>query len=85
MPYYLLLSRSITHAQRINSSLEAVGIHSSFFRPPIGLTDKGCSYAVKVAEKEFRSALVRLKKTDLMPVRVFYTLGDGTYREIRLW
>ena len=45
MSYYLLLSRSITHAQRMSRVLERAGITARFFRPPMGLTDRGCSYA----------------------------------------
>ena len=50
MPYYLLLSRSITHAQRMSRVLERAGITARFFRPPMGLTDRGCSYAVRIGE-----------------------------------
>lgn len=82
MPHYLLLSRSITHAQRMRSSLETVGIQCRILRPPAGLSDKGCSYAVRILEKGFESSMVRLRETNLLPVRVFYTLGDGVYREI---
>ena len=42
MPYYLLLSRSITHAQRMSRTLERAGITARFFRPPMGLTGPGC-------------------------------------------
>lgn len=82
MPYYLLLSRSITHAQRMNAGLERIGIHNSFFRPPVGLTDKGCSYALRVAAPHFPAAIEHLKALQLMPVRVFYAAGDGAFHEI---
>lgn len=84
MPYYLLLSRSITHAQRMSSALRTIGINARIFRPPVGLTDKGCSYAVRVAEAGFVPAMRKLKAAELLPVRVFYTTGDGAYQEIKL-
>ena len=82
MPYYLLLSRSITHAQRMNAVLERIGIHNSVFRPPVGLTEKGCSYALRVAAPHFPTAMEHLQALQLMPVRVFYAAGDGAFREI---
>ena len=82
MPYYLLLSRSITHAQRMSSALGKIGILTRIFRPPVGLSDKGCSYAVSVAASEIESAIDRLRETGLLPVKVFYSAGDGAYREI---
>ena len=57
MPYYLLLSRSITHAQRMSRTLERAGITARFFRPPMGLTDRGCSYAVRVGDRYLPAAL----------------------------
>ena len=83
MPYYLLLSRSITHAQRMSYDLSAVGIVNRIIRPPVGLTDKGCAYAVKVSAHAIGAALDRLQERNLMPVRVFYAADDGAYREIR--
>ena len=82
MSYYLLLSRSITHAQRMSSVLGKAGINHRLLRPPLGLTDKGCSYAVRVVEPEFWRAVKTLKEAELLPVRVFFTTGDGVYREI---
>lgn len=82
MPYYLLLSRSITHAQRMSNALRTIGIDARVFRPPVGLTDKGCGYAVRVTESRFIPAMKKLRAAELLPVRVFYTIGDGAYREI---
>lgn len=84
MPYYLLLSRSITHAQRMSAALERAGITARFFRPPMGLTDRGCSYAVKIAPGRIEQALARLRTQGLMPMRAFYVGGDGAPREITM-
>ena len=83
MPYYLLLSRSITHAQRMHSVLGKNGISSRVFRPPVGLTEQGCGYAVRVAERDFATAVFHLRGAELLPVRVFFNAGDGAFREIR--
>ncbi len=83
MPYYLLLSRSITHAQRMSRVLERSGITARFFRPPMSLTDRGCSYAVRVGADSLPAAMERLRAESLPPLRVFYTTGNGTFNEIR--
>lgn len=84
MPYYLLLSRSITHAQRMSRVLELSGITARFFRPPMGLTDRGCSYAVRIGAQHLETALTRLRTEGLMPMRIFYAGGDGALSEIRI-
>ena len=68
MPYYLLLSRSITHAQRMSSTLEKAGITARFFRPPMGLTDRGCSYAVRIGAPYLQAALARLRANGMRPI-----------------
>ena len=79
-----MLSRSITHAQRMSLVLERVGISGRIFRPPVGLTEKGCSYALRVAAPYFETAIKRLRATELLPVRVFFTTGDGVYQEVHI-
>ncbi len=84
MPYYLLLCRSITHAQRMSAVLEKAGIYTRMLRPPLGLTDRGCSYALQVSEAKIGSALEHLRITGLRPTRAFYFGRDGAHREISL-
>jgi len=84
LPYYLFLSRSITHAQRMSRALEQAGITARFFRPPMGLTDRGCSYAVRVSASALPAARERLRQAGLQPMRVFYDGGDGTFSETTL-
>ena len=84
LPYYLLLSRSITHAQRMSRILERSGITARFFRPPMGLTDRGCSYAVRIAEGYLPTAMERLRAEGLLPMRVFYAGADGSFSEVSI-
>ena len=51
--------------------------------PPMGLTDRGCSYAVRIADGYLPTALERLRAEGLMPMRVFYTDGGGAFSEVR--
>ena len=84
LPYYLLLCRSITHAQRMNTLLERSGISAPYYRAPSGLTDRGCSYAVRVGTDYFSAAVRILRAGGLSPMRVFYSAGDGAYREVTI-
>lgn len=84
MTYYLLLSRSITHAQRMSRVLERGGISARFFRPPMGLTDRGCSYAVRIGEGALPTAMRRLRENGLAPMRIFRVGRDGAFNEINL-
>ena len=82
MPHYLLLSRSITYAQRMCRVLERAGITARYLRPPARLTDRGCGYAVRVSSKDLEAARRLLREEGLEPKRIFYTDGRGAYREI---
>lgn len=84
MPYYLLLSRSITHAQRMSRTLERAGITARFFRPPMGLTDRGCSYAVRINADSLVAAMEQLRAVGLLPMRVFRAAPDGTFSEMTI-
>ncbi len=82
--YYLLLCRSITHAQRLSATLERVGVRGGITRPPLGLTNKGCSYAVRIGASHYERAMRALTAAQLLPERVFLVSDDGAYREIFL-
>ena len=84
MPYYLLLCRSITHAQRTNKLLERSGATAPYYRAPAGLTNRGCSYAVRIGADRYPAALRILQSGGLPPMRVFYSAGDGAYREVAI-
>lgn len=81
---YLLLCRSITHAQRMSNALEYAGVRARISRPPVGLSDKGCSYAVRIAAAYYDEAMRVLGAARLLPERVFFVSDDGAYREILL-
>lgn len=84
MQNYLLLCRSITHAQRMSMALERVGVRGRITRPPVGLTAKGCAYAVVVGALHYERAMRELTAAQILPERVLYAPEDGVYREIFL-
>ena len=84
MPYYLLLCRSVTHAQRMSALLERAGITARYYRAPMTLSDRGCGYTVRVSASHYGTAMDVLRRGGMLPVRVFYAGGDGKYREAAL-
>ena len=84
MQSYLLLCRSITHAQRMSMALERVGVRGRITRPPVDMTAKGCAYAVRIGAAHYESAMRELTAAQVLPERVFFVPGDGVYREIFL-
>ena len=82
LQHYLLLCRSITHAQRMNEALEYAGVRARISRPPVGLSEKGCSYAVRIGAGAYDNAMQVFAAARLFPERVFFVSADGAYQEI---
>lgn len=81
MNHYLILCRSVTQAQRAGYLLSAVGITNRIFRSPAGLTERGCSYSVRIGEPYFQDAMEVLRRNGLRPLKVFLH-RDGQYIEV---
>ena len=47
----------------------------------MGLTYRGCSYAVRIGEGSLPAAMERLWSEGLVPMRVFYAESDGSFSE----
>ena len=82
MDHELLLARSITQAQHMVRSLGGCGIRSALMRAPVGLTDRGCAYAVQIADSDLTAALTALHRESLDPVQIFLT-QRVMFREVR--
>ena len=81
MEYVILIARSVTQAQRMMSVLEKCGIWAKIFRAPVGLTEFGCSYAVKIRREKLWQALDCLRRSALEPLSVHEKTESG-YREV---
>ena len=82
LPYYLILCRSLTYAQRTAYALERVGITAPIQRAPSAIAEEGCSHAVRVSEYQLKKALSALARANMMPSRIFLSGQDGGYREV---
>ncbi len=83
MNHYLIVCRSVTQAQRAGYLLSAAGITNRIFRSPIGLTERGCSYSVRIGEPYLARAMEILRQNSLQPVKLFLH-RDGQYFEVAL-
>ena len=82
LPYYLVLCRSLTYAQRTASILNRVGIIAPIQRAPGSIAEEGCSHAVRVPEYQLSKALAALARANMTPSRIFLNGQDGQYREV---
>lgn len=81
MNEYLIICRSITHAQRTARVLQRAGISHQVFRVPAGLGVSGCGYVVRLREKDLRWALQLLRREDV-PLRGLFVRTENGYREV---
>lgn len=72
---WLITFRSVTFAQRAQSWLRKAGIDSSIQRTPAGLSDRGCSYCLRLRQWDIRQAIEALQ--ELPYSRVFYQTDGG--------
>lgn len=82
MTRYLIMCRSLTHAQRSARLLERAGITATVIRSENGLSTEGCRYAVQLL-RHFEDAVRILRESDMIRGRIFRQREDGTYEEIR--
>lgn len=81
METYLLIARSVTHAQRMARALESCGVRAGISRAPTGLTRSGCSYAIRIRAGQWNAARACLNEAELRPIGIFRRDKDG-YREV---
>ena len=81
MEYCILIVRSVTHAQHAVRTLERCGLRAAMFRAPAGLTNRGCSYAVRIRAADLDAARRCLNRAELTPLAIYGREGNE-YREV---
>ena len=79
----LILFRSLTYAQRAVAILERGGVTAGIRRVPQGLTDRGCTYCVRLRANRISAALALLEQRSMEHGRVFTAREDGGWQEVR--
>lgn len=82
LPYYLIVCRSLTYAQRTSLILERVGISAPIQRTPTYIAEGGCSYVVRIPERHLSAALSALKRAEMTPSKIYLSDLDGGVREV---
>ena len=70
MNHYLIVCRSVTQAQRVSRLLTMADIFNQVFRSPIGTTERGCSYSVRVRADHLNRAMAILQEHHIDPMKV---------------
>ena len=76
MERYLLVARSITHAQQMMKVLDRAGVHARVLRASAELTGRGCGYTLEVREKNYNAAMRRLQDAQIKPLKVVRQGGE---------
>ena len=83
MDRYLLVARSITHAQQMMKVLERGGLRTRVLRASAELTGRGCGYTLEVSARNYPAALRRLQDAQVKPLK--FVRQDGKeLREVKL-
>ena len=79
----LILFRSLTFGQRAAHLLERGGITATVRKAPQGLTDRGCTYCVRLRANRLSTALTLLEQRGMEHGKVFLAREDGGWQEVR--
>lgn len=82
MLYYLLLCKSLTYAQRSARILERMGMTATITKAPKSAVEQGCTYSVKVSEKNLIRAIATLTEAGLGPLKILLIARDGSVSEV---
>ncbi len=82
MSNYLLTARSLTFAQRGAKILTKNSISATLLRSPRQLTENGCSYCLKISERNIRKSVEILRSTGLFTGNVYKVLDNGEYEKV---
>ncbi len=83
MEHYLLVARSVTHAQRMQQLLQELGVRGTILRAPAEVNKKGCGYAVRLSPESMGVAREALAATKVPPIHIYVKTEQG-YREVEL-
>ena len=78
----IILCRSLTNAQRAANTLQHAGIFASVTKAPQNANPAGCTYGVKIGERNLSKALSLLRQAGIKFGKVFALDFDGDIREV---
>lgn len=75
----IIVLSSVTHARRVQKECEKRGIFASIGHTPKKIADRGCSFMVKVKEKDYSSVLNIINTLMLKNYGSFLKVGEDRY------
>lgn len=84
MLHYLIMCRSLTYAQRMIQSFERAGLRAGLTRSPMSMSPAGCSYSVRIAQRDLARALMLIQQFRLPYLGVYLGSPEEGYREVGL-
>ena len=79
--HYIILCRSMTAAQRAVRLLSNARVFASVTKAPQNSNPGGCTYGVKIGERNLNRALELLREAGLPVGKVFALQRDGSVSE----
>lgn len=80
--HYLLMTRSLTAAQKSARRLQSAGIFAAVVKAPQRANPGGCSYGVKIGLRNLSAALQRLDADGVSVLRVLRVDDNGETAEV---
>ena len=80
--HYILMCRSLTLAQRAARILQRSGMFAAVTKAPQSANPGGCTYGVKIAQRNLAAALAQLEQADIQVQKILEQTGP-TAREVR--
>lgn len=81
MKWYLITFRSVTYAQRGEKVLRKAGVACTLQRTPKGLSDRGCSYCLRLKGADALNAVQLLRRSRVEFGKLFAMNDNGTGEE----
>ena len=80
--HYILMCRSLTQAQRAARALQRTGMFAAVTKAPQSANPGGCTYGVKIAQRNLTAALAQLEQADIQVQKVLEQTGPAG-KEVR--
>ncbi|MBE6913319.1 MAG: DUF3343 domain-containing protein [Ruminococcaceae bacterium] len=80
--HYILMSRSLTNAQKAARRLQNAGIFAVVAKAPQSANPGGCTYGVKIGLHNLSGALSRLQADGISVAKVLRVTDNGEVAEV---
>ena len=80
--HYIILCRSLTAAQQAERALRGAGIFASITKAPQSANPGGCTYGVKIGERNLERAKSALREAGVRSGKIYLLTERGRAREV---